>query len=102
MLGDSSPAIYTNDLVRAQIAGIPYSALPSAVSDVSDFSSSDDTLAGLDATEYTVDRQAEVSTTTDANFTTHTLTYNGLGAELTDTTGRRVRLELSILTIVNV
>ena len=59
MLGDTSPSI-TATTSLAQIAGIPDS--PSdAVSDVSDFSSSDDTLAGLDATEDTVDRQAEVA-----------------------------------------
>ena len=102
MLGDTSPAIYSNDLVRAQIAGIPYTP-PSAVSDVSDFSSSDDTLAGLDATEDTYDRQAETSTTTDANFTTHTLTYNGLGAELTDTVtvpdGNPANIDLTVTEI---
>ena len=103
MLGDTSPAIWSNDLVRAQIAGIPASDLSSAVSDVSDFSSSDDTLAGMDATEDSYDRQAEVATTTDANFTTHTLTYNGLGAESTDTVtvpdGNPANIDLTVTEI---
>jgi YD repeat-containing protein len=42
-------------------------------------------LSGLQAVEYSYDRQAETDTTTDANGTTHTFTYNGLGRESTDT-----------------
>ena len=70
---------------------------------MSDFSSTDDTLAGMDATEDTYDRQAETSTTTDANFTTHTITYNGLGAELTDTVtvpdGNPANIDLTVTEI---
>ena len=80
MLGDTNPALWTNDLVRAEVPGIPEGDLSGIVSDVTD-----GTLSGLQATEDTYDRQAEVNTSTDANDTTHALTYNGLGSELTDT-----------------
>ena len=74
-IGDSSPALFSNDLLRSVI----YADSSNTWADVADNSTT-----GYNRVQYTYDRQGETLTDEDQNQTLHTLTYDGIGHELTD------------------
>ncbi len=75
-IGDSSPALFSNDLLRSVI----YADSNNTWADVAGTGS--DT---YNRVEYTYDRQSETATMEDQNGTTHAYAYDGVGHELSDT-----------------
>ncbi len=75
-IGDSSPALFSNDLLRSVI----YADSNNTWADVAGTGS--DT---YNRVEYTYDRQGETATLKDQNGTTHAYVYDGIGHELSDT-----------------
>ena len=91
-VGDSSPALFSNDLLRAVIYADSTNTWTSVVDD-----------AGGDMVEYTYDRQSETTTMTDQNGTTHAYAYDGIGHELTDSitvpSGNPANIDLTVTEI---
>ena len=88
-IGDDTPDLFSNDLLRAVIYADSTNTWDSVVDD-----------AGGNMVEYTYDRQAETLTTTDQNGTTHAYAYDGIGHELTDSitvpSGNPANIDLTV------
>ena len=88
--GASGPALYSNENVTAVI--YPDSSTT--------YSFSAHAFYGSDLVQYTYDRQAEMTTMTDQNQTTHTYSYTGLGSlasdDVTVPEGNPANIDLSV------